>query len=83
MCTVTQSAVHVASSMYTLKLRYLDCDDQYQLWDVHTCCIANELVLTHNIHCVQPCDCQLKFDSQRDLDFAILLLSGRQGIELV
>jgi len=72
-----------AHGPYSLRVRYYDCDNQYQLWDTLTCCIANELLLSHNIHCAQLAEDQLEFESQRDLDFAVLLLSGRKGIELV
>ena len=77
---------------YSLRIRYLDiATHNYAFWDpslpaelsdLFTCNIVNELLLNHNIHCAQLAEDQLEFDSQRDLDFAILVLSGRKGIEL-
>jgi len=73
-----------AHGPYSLRIRYLDTTHhQYLLWDVKTCCIANELLICHKIHCAQLAEDQLEFESQRDLDFAVLLLSSRPGIELV
>lgn len=75
----------------TLRIRFIDrATDNYMFWDLDlstefsdlfTCNLANELLLSHGIHCAQPSADTLQFESERDLQFAHLLLSLTSGVE--
>lgn len=54
----------------------------YYLLDSELHCISIDLWIDHGIHCAQPAYDQLEFESQRDLDFAYLLLSAREHLHI-
>lgn len=54
----------------------------YYLLDSELHCISIDLWIDHHIPCSQPAYDQLEFESQRDLDFAYLLLSSREHLHI-
>jgi len=54
----------------------------FYLLDAELHCISIDLLIDHGIHCVQPDESTLLFNSQRDADFAYVLLSSRTDLHI-
>ena len=60
---------------YAIRVQYCK-DNQYSLWDVWTCDIANTLLLDNGIYTSQTNHNTLEFETERDLNLAVLKLCG-------